>query len=70
MHARCHRRLQDIAQRDAGAQMVQRPVSGVHGDLSIYSEPLGADGPWHAYGTSTDSWIVATMQRRQDIVFP
>lgn len=55
--------------------MAQRPVSGVYGDLSIYVEPLGAGGPWHAYGTSTDnqsrsSWIVPAMQPRQDIVFP
>lgn len=55
--------------------MVQRPVSGTYGDLSIYVEPLGAGGPWHAYGTSTDNvsgstWVVPGMQPRTEIVFP
>ncbi|HEU5161882.1 MAG TPA: hypothetical protein VFV54_01935 [Thermoanaerobaculia bacterium] len=55
--------------------MVQRPVSGTYGDLSIYVEPLGTGGPWHAYGTSTDNvsgstWVVPGMQPRVEIVFP
>ena len=54
---------------------LQRPVSGTYGDLSIYVEPLGTGGPWHAYGTSTDNvsgstWVVPAMQPRTEIVFP
>lgn len=60
--------------------MVQQPVpAGPYGDLSVYVEPVAAEGegsgPWRAWASSVDNasgsgWTVAAVQPRTDVVYP